>query len=328
MLATARDLGLGALVETHSDEDLDKVLATDAEVVGVNARDLETLDVDVDRALDASGPHPRRTDQRDGERDRDARARAGGRGCRRVCHPGGRSADARRRSRCQAPGAAGRGELTMSAVAERTILGPRRPRPVRHLRGTVRARGPDPGPGRARRRVVGAPRRSRVPHGVRRPAPRFRRASHADHACAPAVRGARLRDLAEARGPGAHGRAQDQQRARPGAGREAAGQGADHRGDRRRPARRRRRHGERAARPPVRRVHGRGGHASAGAERREDEAARCGGRAGHGRHPHAEGSRERGAPRLGRQRAQHPLHHRLGRRPASRSRCWCATCSG
>lgn len=51
MLATARDLGLGTLVETHSDLDLEKVLATDAEVVGVNARDLETLDVDVDRAL-------------------------------------------------------------------------------------------------------------------------------------------------------------------------------------------------------------------------------------------------------------------------------------
>ncbi len=52
MLATARDLGLGALVETHSDEDLEKVLATDAEVIGVNARDLETLEVDVDRALE------------------------------------------------------------------------------------------------------------------------------------------------------------------------------------------------------------------------------------------------------------------------------------
>ena len=51
MLATARDLGLGALVEAHSDEDLEKVLATDAEVIGVNARDLETLEVDVDRAL-------------------------------------------------------------------------------------------------------------------------------------------------------------------------------------------------------------------------------------------------------------------------------------
>jgi indole-3-glycerol phosphate synthase len=51
MLATARDLGMGVLVETHSDHDLEKVLATDAEVVGVNARDLETLEVDLDRAL-------------------------------------------------------------------------------------------------------------------------------------------------------------------------------------------------------------------------------------------------------------------------------------
>jgi indole-3-glycerol phosphate synthase len=51
MLAAADDLGLGALVETHSEADLDKALATDAKVVGVNARDLETLDVDVERAL-------------------------------------------------------------------------------------------------------------------------------------------------------------------------------------------------------------------------------------------------------------------------------------
>ena len=34
MLATARDLGLGALVETHSDADLEEALATDAEVSG------------------------------------------------------------------------------------------------------------------------------------------------------------------------------------------------------------------------------------------------------------------------------------------------------
>jgi indole-3-glycerol phosphate synthase len=51
MLAVAADLGLDALVETHSEEDLAKALATDAPVVGVNARDLETLEVDVDRAL-------------------------------------------------------------------------------------------------------------------------------------------------------------------------------------------------------------------------------------------------------------------------------------
>ncbi|OFW79439.1 MAG: hypothetical protein A2Z48_08410 [Actinobacteria bacterium RBG_19FT_COMBO_70_19] len=51
MLATAQDLGLGALVEVHSEEDLDKAVATSAKVVGVNARDLETLEVDPDRAL-------------------------------------------------------------------------------------------------------------------------------------------------------------------------------------------------------------------------------------------------------------------------------------
>ncbi|MGA9161850.1 MAG: indole-3-glycerol phosphate synthase TrpC [Actinomycetota bacterium] len=51
MLAVAADLGLGALVETHSADDLAKVIATEAPVVGVNARDLETLEVDVERAL-------------------------------------------------------------------------------------------------------------------------------------------------------------------------------------------------------------------------------------------------------------------------------------
>ena len=152
--------------------------------------------------------------------------------------------------------------------------------------------------------------------GARRPAPGLRRAPDPDHARAPPLRGARVRHLAEARGSGAHRRPQDQQRARAGAAREAAGQGADHRGDRRGTTRGRRRHGLRAARPPVRRVHGRGGHPPAGAERRADEAARRRGRPGHGRHAHAQGGRERGAARLGRQRAQHALHHRLGRRPA------------
>lgn len=51
MLAVAADLGLDALVETHSEEDLAKALATDAPVIGVNARDLETLEVDVEWAL-------------------------------------------------------------------------------------------------------------------------------------------------------------------------------------------------------------------------------------------------------------------------------------
>jgi indole-3-glycerol phosphate synthase len=52
LVAAAADLGLAALVEAHGEEDLDRVLGTDAELVGVNARDLETLEVDPDRALE------------------------------------------------------------------------------------------------------------------------------------------------------------------------------------------------------------------------------------------------------------------------------------
>jgi indole-3-glycerol phosphate synthase len=55
MLAACRSLAMEPLVETHSDEDLDRALATDAAIVGVNARDLETLAVDVPAALERLG---------------------------------------------------------------------------------------------------------------------------------------------------------------------------------------------------------------------------------------------------------------------------------
>lgn len=58
MLETCEELGLGALVETHSERDLEKAIGSGAEVIGVNARDLETLEVDVERALDALGRIP------------------------------------------------------------------------------------------------------------------------------------------------------------------------------------------------------------------------------------------------------------------------------
>jgi indole-3-glycerol phosphate synthase len=51
MLAAARDLGLGVLLEVHSDDDLHRALDTGAEMIGVNARDLESLDVDLRGAL-------------------------------------------------------------------------------------------------------------------------------------------------------------------------------------------------------------------------------------------------------------------------------------
>jgi indole-3-glycerol phosphate synthase len=51
LVATAFDLGIAPFVETHSAADLERALATEAGVIGVNARDLETLEVDVDGAL-------------------------------------------------------------------------------------------------------------------------------------------------------------------------------------------------------------------------------------------------------------------------------------
>jgi indole-3-glycerol phosphate synthase len=51
MLGAAGDVGFDALVEVHSELDLDKAVRAEARIVGVNARDLETLDVDEERAL-------------------------------------------------------------------------------------------------------------------------------------------------------------------------------------------------------------------------------------------------------------------------------------
>jgi indole-3-glycerol phosphate synthase len=61
LLEAARDVGLAALVETHSDDDLRRALESDARIIGVNARDLETFDVDVKGALARIGqvPHDR-----------------------------------------------------------------------------------------------------------------------------------------------------------------------------------------------------------------------------------------------------------------------------
>jgi indole-3-glycerol phosphate synthase len=46
MIVVARELGMEPLVETHTDEEVDRALATDATLIGVNARNLETLEVD------------------------------------------------------------------------------------------------------------------------------------------------------------------------------------------------------------------------------------------------------------------------------------------
>jgi indole-3-glycerol phosphate synthase len=51
LLATANDLGLATLVEAHGEADLADAVESGAPVIGVNARDLETLAMDEDAAL-------------------------------------------------------------------------------------------------------------------------------------------------------------------------------------------------------------------------------------------------------------------------------------
>ncbi len=48
MLDRTESLGMTALVEVHTEEEADRALQAGAKVIGVNARDLKTLDVDRD----------------------------------------------------------------------------------------------------------------------------------------------------------------------------------------------------------------------------------------------------------------------------------------
>jgi indole-3-glycerol phosphate synthase len=48
--ARAKELGLAALVEVHDERELDRALAAGAQLVGVNQRDLQTFEVDRERA--------------------------------------------------------------------------------------------------------------------------------------------------------------------------------------------------------------------------------------------------------------------------------------
>ena len=122
--------------------------------------------------------------------------------------------------------------------------------------------------------------------------------------------------LAEARGPEPYGRAQDQQLHGPDPAGPPHGQDPHHRRNRRGPARRGLRHRQRALRPALHRLHGRGGRGAAAAQRLPHAPSGRRGVPGHRRRGDAEGRHERGDARLGHQCRRHLLHHRHGGGPA------------
>ena len=137
----------------------------------------------------------------------------------------------------------------------------------------------------------------------------------------------RRQDLLQARGAEPHRRPQGEQRARPDPARPPHGQEADHRRDRRRPARRRHRHPLRALRPRLHRLHGRRRRRAAEAERLPHEDARRRGGAGAVGHQDPQGRHERGAARLGHQRRQTPSTASARWPARTPIRRWCATSS-
>jgi len=52
LLAQGRELAMEPLVEVHTREELDRAIAADAKIIGVNNRDLKTLDVSVQTSFD------------------------------------------------------------------------------------------------------------------------------------------------------------------------------------------------------------------------------------------------------------------------------------
>ena len=59
LLGAARDLGLDALVEAHDADELARATALDAPIIGINARDLATFEIDLDAQLELVAGAPR-----------------------------------------------------------------------------------------------------------------------------------------------------------------------------------------------------------------------------------------------------------------------------
>jgi len=58
LIALGREIGMEALVEVHTAEELDRALAAGAQIIGVNNRDLKTMTVNVETSFALAGGIP------------------------------------------------------------------------------------------------------------------------------------------------------------------------------------------------------------------------------------------------------------------------------
>lgn len=61
LLGLARDLGMAALVETHTEEEVLSALEVGADLIGINHRDLDTLEIDLERGARLAAMIPEET---------------------------------------------------------------------------------------------------------------------------------------------------------------------------------------------------------------------------------------------------------------------------
>ena len=59
LLSLVRDLGMTALVETHTEKEVEQALKVGAELIGVNHRDLDNLTIDLDRGAKLAAMIPK-----------------------------------------------------------------------------------------------------------------------------------------------------------------------------------------------------------------------------------------------------------------------------
>src|SRR5713226_7756678 len=287
LIEDAHSRGLDVVLEVHTLAEWDSAIESDSDILGINNRDLATMDLDrgtTTRILSERG------------KDRPVIAMSG----------------IETRAQVDAMLLAGADAVLVGT----SIMRHAEERSLRAVRRAIRTGDPDARVARARGRLRGGEVGSVVSGGTGIVLPPLRRAPDAVVLRPTPHRTCRgSPDLPEKGGPLPRRRPQVQQRDGPGSPGEADGEGPGHRRDRRRAAWRRDRNGGCGPRPSGRGVHGLRRREATVLKRLPDAPPRRGGPRGAGGNPDPKGCDQRGASRLGHERRDDVLPARECRRP-------------